>query len=798
SGVDFVGYASGIIAFMLLSALQILLVSTHAPLNTRNKISFIAHLFFRVAAILFVFMICSQLVLLYLSPPSDTTDGDDTLINKPIVHLDVKIDKLLMKLKFQQELLTRLRSLPSYLQTVHAIEQQPELSDSPRKALLIVNRHYKKNTIRQRVGAIHQLAKRLRAVGFTVEIKRDLSLRKLYLALDRFSRHLHHGDIAFFYYSGHLNLSKGIPRMVAIDGEGKRGIPLSLLNEEIQGKSLTTSMWLIDGYPASPSKAKPSIIPWQVPPNAVAIVNVHKPFMKHDRQHADASDILHFFMQGMHQYIGLKTLAQNITSRKNVFNQWVGDNLQKNITFSSPAYLRKQHFIDDKEVIMQVGASVSQLAATECLDASRSQPLANQRHWATACLIAKQQQMQDDLDMLHQRQQAQQQLSASYYDSPSFLRGFLLSQMPFPGTVIMMLLLSGGMVLREFISMRSYSRAMHVRNENFFPDHKDTNQYFGKRLLQRIASFAGADPQITTHCPSSDIVKYASLGVLILLLSMASGWSTGYLLYSAGSEVGDASPDFWRMLTVMSIGIGWMLMIYNLQRLILSISLNDKKDSLWLRLFSAAAPLSMGALLGVFLGISLSILVLGGSVQHLFSSDQRLSFHTQNITLDAQYRAHLSYAYMMWALSKVDMEEATTPLYQTLGSDGEQRWQQAILATRNELNHKRVLLEQNFLTDHNPFVTICKALEYFPWFVLIIILLGILFFVTPIVAAIMIWSLDTPYRKLLSDQNLTAIKKQDIKLHYSAFYHGGIEYVNDHFSRPEAIFNRNISNIKVG
>jgi hypothetical protein len=102
-----------------------------------------------------------------------------------------------------------------------------------------------------------------------------------------------------------------------------------------------------------------------------------------------------------------------------------------------------------------------------------------------------------------------------------------------------------------------------------------------RRIQQRISSFlcfcAGADPQILRRCPHSERVKEQGVGGVVLAtatLAFCSGFYAFYTVFSpkegfALSEVQQAS-HMPAVLMALVFGMLWSLMIFNLDRFIVS------------------------------------------------------------------------------------------------------------------------------------------------------------------------------------------------------------------------------------
>lgn len=152
---------------------------------------------------------------------------------------------------------------------------------------------------------------------------------------------------------------------------------------------------------------------------------------------------------------------------------------------------------------------------------------------------------------------------------------------------------------------------------------------FWSRLLWFCA---GADAQILVQCPNADRVKYQGLGGIVLASGGLAFLSGSYAFYTVFSPktVASLSPDaslHWPSLGFAAIaGFVWALMIFNLERFIVSSSgKGDGTEKITFSELVGAFPrIIMSAIIGLTLSAPLEIRILEPEItQHLKLKQQQ-------------------------------------------------------------------------------------------------------------------------------------------------------------------------------
>lgn len=118
---------------------------------------------------------------------------------------------------------------------------------------------------------------------------------------------------------------------------------------------------------------------------------------------------------------------------------------------------------------------------------------------------------------------------------------------------------------------------------------------------------AGADEKILQYCGHSDHVKYLGIGGVVLATSFMAFLSMGFALHTIF--------DNWAV--TISIGFAWALIVFNLDRFIVSSTgKGDGESSIsWSELANAAPRLIMAVLLGLTISAPLETTIFDREIQ---------------------------------------------------------------------------------------------------------------------------------------------------------------------------------------
>ncbi len=140
---------------------------------------------------------------------------------------------------------------------------------------------------------------------------------------------------------------------------------------------------------------------------------------------------------------------------------------------------------------------------------------------------------------------------------------------------------------------------------------------------------AGADAQLLMRCPMSDRVKYQGLGGVVLSVGMLAFFSGSYAFYAVFSPkdatvLGDSSTDISTVVLSIIFGIFWAMIIYNLDRFIVSSTgKGDGTDRITLTEFLNALPrLLMALIIGLCLSKPLEIKILESEIKAQLELEQ--------------------------------------------------------------------------------------------------------------------------------------------------------------------------------
>ncbi len=102
--------------------------------------------------------------------------------------------------------------------------------DADRWALVIGNANYVDHPLRNPGNDARDMAATLRELGFRVDLREDLDLPKMRLALRKFGQRLNAGSVGLFYYAGHGSQEQQRNFLIPV---GKQGFPDDLANNAL-------------------------------------------------------------------------------------------------------------------------------------------------------------------------------------------------------------------------------------------------------------------------------------------------------------------------------------------------------------------------------------------------------------------------------------------------------------------------------------------------------------------------------------------------------------------------------------
>jgi hypothetical protein len=160
---------------------------------------------------------------------------------------------------------------------------------------------------------------------------------------------------------------------------------------------------------------------------------------------------------------------------------------------------------------------------------------------------------------------------------------------------------------------------------------------------------AGADAQLLARCPYSDRVKFQGLGGVVLTVGVLAFFSGSYAFYTVFSPkdataLGERTANLPSMAIAAAFGIVWALIIFNIDRFIISSTgKGDGTDKITLQEFTNALPrFAMALIIGLCLSKPLEIKILESEIESALESEQKeflATLNTQSEKLIANERA---------------------------------------------------------------------------------------------------------------------------------------------------------------
>jgi hypothetical protein len=138
---------------------------------------------------------------------------------------------------------------------------------------------------------------------------------------------------------------------------------------------------------------------------------------------------------------------------------------------------------------------------------------------------------------------------------------------------------------------------------------------------------AGADSQLLGRCPKSDQVKYECLGGLVLSTSVLAFMSGSYAIYVAFSQKDIDELDKVSLVAALVVGLFWALLVYNLERFIVSSmgKVDDSGAITFAKLWRALPRILLSLVVGTVLAAPLEVRVLENEVRQIVSQRRALA-----------------------------------------------------------------------------------------------------------------------------------------------------------------------------
>lgn len=195
-------------------------------------------------------------------------------------------------------------------------------------------------------------------------------------------------------------------------------------------------------------------------------------------------------------------------------------------------------------------------------------------------------------------------------------------------------------------------------------DHLSHSHYVKLNMPGKITRFlwqcAGADKNILEHCTYADHVKYACLGGIVLATGVMAALAGGYAFYTIFSPKGPAldkdSIDIFTCILSLFFGTFWGLIIFNLDRFIISSTgKGDGTEAITWGEFKNAIPrLVMGAIIALTISKPVEI--------RMFESEINAKLHEKQMEQQSIYKMRTDSLFNSEIRSKtkeIDKFEAT-------------------------------------------------------------------------------------------------------------------------------------------
>jgi hypothetical protein len=179
-----------------------------------------------------------------------------------------------------------------------------------------------------------------------------------------------------------------------------------------------------------------------------------------------------------------------------------------------------------------------------------------------------------------------------------------------------------------------------MENNSTPKDHLAHSHYDKLAMPGGITRFlwqcAGADKNILVNCTYADHVKYACLGGIVLATGVMAALAGGYAFYTIfqpkGSAISKDGIDAFTVILSLVFGIFWGLIIFNLDRFIISSTgKGDGTEAITASEFKNAIPrLVMGAVIALTISKPVEI--------RMFQSEINSKLHEKQMEQQSAYK----------------------------------------------------------------------------------------------------------------------------------------------------------------
>lgn len=159
------------------------------------------------------------------------------------------------------------------------------------------------------------------------------------------------------------------------------------------------------------------------------------------------------------------------------------------------------------------------------------------------------------------------------------------------------------------------------------------------RLTRFLWWCAGVDQQLLMHCTTSEHMRYQGVGAFVLITGILAFISGGYAIFTVFRPLDPAAPITGPAVGGVLFGIFWGVMIFNLDRYIVSSTgKGDGKESIsWSEFMNALPRLAMAGLIGLVMSAPIEL--------RLFEREINVELKKREIETMAEYERRDSIAF---------------------------------------------------------------------------------------------------------------------------------------------------------
>lgn len=164
-----------------------------------------------------------------------------------------------------------------------------------------------------------------------------------------------------------------------------------------------------------------------------------------------------------------------------------------------------------------------------------------------------------------------------------------------------------------------------------------------EKIMKFLWKCSGADPEILKYSPYSDHIKSAGIGGVVLATSVMAALAMGFAMHSIfGGENSNGEHEGNWFITI-PVAIVWGLIIYNLDRFIVTTAKGDGTEKITLGEWGSMLPrLVMAVLIGLCISAPLETYIFRKEIQREWKNVSNKMAISRGYEIEQKYRERAS------------------------------------------------------------------------------------------------------------------------------------------------------------